>query len=83
MPCVAASRDGAAVAATGTPEPGGLSWAQTLDIVRTVAELSNVVAADCVELAPIPGQHASDFLAAKLVYQTISLILSQRAARAE
>ncbi|HET9222479.1 MAG TPA: agmatinase [Roseiflexaceae bacterium] len=70
--------DPALVAATGTPEPGGLSWAQTLDIVRTVAEASNIVAADCVELAPIPGQHASDFLAAKLVYKTISLVLKAR-----
>jgi agmatinase len=70
--------DPALVAATGTPEPGGLTWAQTIDIVRTVAEAGNVVAADCVELAPIPGQHASDFLAAKLVYKVISLILSRR-----
>jgi agmatinase len=70
--------DPALVAATGTPEPGGLTWAQTLDIVRTVAEAGNIVATDCVELAPIPGQHASDFLAAKLVYKVISLILSRR-----
>jgi agmatinase len=70
--------DPSLVAATGTPEPGGLTWAQTLEIVRTVAQAGNVVAADCVELAPIPGQHASDFLAAKLVYKTIGLVLSQR-----
>jgi agmatinase len=70
--------DPALVAATGTPEPGGLSWQQALEIVRTVARAGNVVAADCVELAPIPGQHASDFLAAKLVYKTIGLVLSSR-----
>lgn len=70
--------DPALVPATGTPEPGGLSWTQVLDIVRTVVQAGQVVAADCVELAPIPGQHASDFLAAKLVYKVISLILSQR-----
>jgi len=70
--------DPALVAATGTPEPGGLTWAQALAIVRTAARAGEIVAADCVELAPIPGQHASDFLAAKLVYKTISLILSRR-----
>jgi agmatinase len=64
--------------ATGTPEPNGLSWGQALDIVRTVARAGHVVAADCVELAPIPGAHASDFLAAKLVYKTLSLILAGR-----
>ena len=70
--------DPSLVPATGTPEPGGLSWAQALTIVRTVASAGNVVAIDCVELAPIPGQHASDFLAAKLVYKAIGLTLKAR-----
>jgi agmatinase len=69
--------DPALVPATGTPEPGGLSWAQTLEIVRAVVHAGQVVAADCVELAPIAGQHASDFLAAKLVYKVIGLALSR------
>jgi agmatinase len=67
--------DPALVPATGTPEPGGLSWTQTLEIVRTVAREGRAVAIDCVELAPIPGQSASDFLAAKLVYKAIGLTL--------
>lgn len=71
--------DPALVPATGTPEPGGLSWAQALAIVRTVARAGQVVAIDCVELAPIPGQAASDFLAAKLVYKAIGLTLAARA----
>ncbi len=70
--------DPSLVAATGTPEPNGLSWTQALDIVRTVAREASVVAIDCVELAPIPGQHASDFLAAKLVYKAIGLTLASR-----
>ena len=70
--------DPSLVAATGTPEPNGLSWVQALEIIRTVAREARVVALDCVELAPIPGQHASDFLAAKLVYKTIGLVLSGR-----
>jgi agmatinase len=71
--------DPAHLPATGTPEPGGLSWFQALDIVRVVARASRVAAIDCVELAPIPGAHASDFLAAKLVYKALSLALSGRA----
>jgi agmatinase len=70
--------DPALVPATGTPEPGGLIWDQVLDIVRAVVRAGQVVAADCVELAPIPGQHASDFLAAKLVYKVIGLALNRR-----
>jgi agmatinase len=72
--------DPALVSATGTPEPNGLSWSQALGIARTVAQEANVVAIDCVELAPIPGQHASDFLAAKLVYKAIGLTLAARSA---
>ncbi len=60
--------------ATGTPEPGGLSWEDVLTAVRTIAKESDVVGFDCVELAPVPGMHAPDFLAAKLVYKTLSLI---------
>jgi agmatinase len=74
--------DPSLVPATGTPEPGGLSWAQLLEILRAVVRAGQVVAADCVELAPIPGQHASDFLAAKLIYKLIGLVLSQRAGEA-
>lgn len=70
--------DPALVAATGTPEPNGLSWSEGLEIIRTVAREANVVAIDCVELAPLPGQHASDFLAAKLVYKAIGLALANR-----
>jgi len=68
--------DPALVPATGTPEPGGLSWTQALDIVRTaISGAARVAAIDCVELAPIAGQSASDFLAAKLVYKAIGLTL--------
>lgn len=70
--------DPALVGATGTPEPNGLSWNQGLEIIRTVAREARVVAIDCVELAPLPGQHASDFLAAKLVYKAIGLALASR-----
>lgn len=64
--------------ATGTPEPGGLSWHQMLDTIRLVAAHSHVAAFDCVELSPIAGLHAPNFIAAKLVYKTLGLLLHAR-----
>lgn len=63
--------DPAIVSATGTPEPDGLTWRETLDILRTVAQTAQIVGIDCVELAPSPGQHAADFAVAKLLYKAI------------
>ncbi|GAB4189623.1 MAG: agmatinase [Roseiflexaceae bacterium] len=75
--------DPAYVSATGTPEPNGLTWTQGLEIIRTVAREAQIVAIDCVELAPNPTAHASDFFAAKLVYKTIGLALTSRGLRLE
>lgn len=58
--------------ATGTPEPGGLGWYPVNRLLRRVARASTVVGFDVVELLPAPGQHASDFLAAKLVYRFLA-----------
>ena len=63
--------DPAYVPSTGTPEPGGGTWAQAMTLLRRVFAERNVVAADVVELAPIPGLVAPDFLVAKLVYKMI------------
>jgi len=63
--------DPAYMPATGTPEPGGLDWYQVTALIRAVAETRNIVAADVVELLPQAGDHASDFLAAKLVYKIL------------
>lgn len=70
--------DPSIVPATGTPEPAGLTWNQVLSIIRIVAREAQTIGFDCVELAPQPGQHASDFIVAKLVYQVMSLVLMQR-----
>ena len=59
------------VPATGTPEPGGGAWYPTLRLLSRVFEAKRVVAMDVVELAPIGGHPASDFLAAKLVYKCL------------
>ena len=62
--------------AVGTPEPGGIDWRLTLDVARVIArEASRVPVFDVVELAPIPGMIAPDFLAAKLAYKISSLVL--------
>ncbi len=63
--------DPALVPATGTPEPGGLQWYPVMKLLRRVFRERTVVAADVVELAPIPGFVAADFLVAKLVYKLI------------
>jgi agmatinase len=63
--------DPSLVPATGTPEPGGLAWYPVMKLLRRVFRERNVRACDVVELAPIAGLHAPDFLVAKLVYKLI------------
>ena len=70
--------DPAIVPATGTPEPDGLTWNETLDILRTLTEHATVVGLDCVELAPADNLHAADFAVAKLLYKTISYVMRNR-----
>ena len=67
--------DPAFVPATGTPEPGGLDWYQVTTLLGQVARRRQVVGFDVVELLPTPGQWASEFLAAKLVYRFLGMIL--------
>jgi agmatinase len=64
--------DPAVVPATGTPEPGGLLWYEVTRLLRRVCCERTVVGFDVVELCPIAGHWASDFLAAKLIYQFLS-----------
>ena len=64
--------DPAIMPAVGTPEPGGLSWYETLALLRRVIESKRLVGFDLVELCPIPGNVAPNFLCAKLVYKILS-----------
>lgn len=57
---------------TGTPEPGGLTWHEITSLLRKVAKAKNILGFDIVEL--LPGDHASDFAAAKLVYKMMAYI---------
>ena len=70
--------DPSLVPATGTPEPGGLEWYEVNELVRRLVTRRRLVGFDVVELLPQPGHHASDFLAAKLVYRVLAETLSPR-----
>lgn len=65
---------------TGTPEPGGLLWYETLEFLKQVFEEKNVVGFDIVELCPNPKEKSSDFLAAKLYYKMLSYKFKNAAA---
>jgi agmatinase len=64
--------DPAIMPATGTPEPGGLSWYEVLRLLRRVTENKQVVGFDLVELSPMGGNVAPNFLCAKLIYKFLS-----------
>ena len=64
--------DSSIMPATGTPEPGGLLWDETLDIIRIAAKNSKIVGADINELSPIKGFTSYNFLVAKLAYKILS-----------
>ena len=64
--------DASIMPATGTPEPGGLLWDETLKIIKIAAKNSNIVGSDINELSPIRGFNSYNFLVAKLAYKIIS-----------
>ncbi|MBA3825672.1 MAG: agmatinase [Ktedonobacterales bacterium] len=70
--------DPASMPATGTPEPGGLGWYSVVGMLRLICATKTVVGVDVVELAPIPGLHAPDFLVAKLIYRLLGAYFAGR-----
>lgn len=70
--------DPAIMPATGTPEPGGLNWYETIGLVKTLCRQKRVVSFDVVELCPQPGNVGPDFLAAKLIYRIMGYIGESR-----
>jgi len=64
--------DSSLMPATGTPEPGGLFWDETIDIIKIASKYSDIVGADINELSPIKGFDSYNFLTAKLAYKIIS-----------
>ena len=64
--------DSSIMPATGTPEPGGLLWDETLNIIKIAAKNSKIVGADINELSPIKGFNSYNFLVAKLAYKILA-----------
>ena len=73
--------DPAIMPSVGTPEPGGLTWYEGLTLLRRVIESRNVVGCDIVELCPLPGNVAPNFLCAKLIYKILSYRFGNEAAK--
>jgi len=61
--------------AVGTPEPGGMGWLEIMDLLAQVSRRKRVVGFDVVELSPIKGLDAPQFLAAKLIYKFAGYVL--------
>ncbi len=57
---------------TGTPEPNGLAWPETMKLLRMIGEQKRIVGFDVVEFAPKPGVHHPDYTAAKLTYKLMN-----------
>jgi len=70
--------DPSIVPTTGTPEPGGLGWYETLTLIRTLAENKRVIGMDLVEYSYVPGQDSVAFLCAKLVYKSLAYFFKEQ-----
>ncbi len=63
---------------TGTPEPGGMGWYETLKLLKILSFQKNIIGFDIVELAPDKSNKAPDFLTAKLYYKFLSYIFNKK-----
>ena len=66
--------DPSVMPSTGTPEPGGLYWSNVLRLLKLVSSSCKIRGFDAVELTPLPGIVAPDFMAAKLIYRFMGYI---------
>src|SRR2546421_9470468 len=73
--------DPSLVSATGTPEPGGLGWYETIGLLRTLARNRKVVGMDLTEYSYLEGQNASAFLCATLIYKTLGIVFEKETER--
>lgn len=71
--------DPSVMPATGTPEPGGIVWGEITALLKTISENVTIRGFDVVELCPIPGMVAPDFMAAKLAYRFMGYISAEKA----
>ena len=68
--------DPSLVPTTGTPEPGGLGWYETLALIRTLAKKRRVIGMDLVEFSKTDNSDAPAFLCSKLVYKSLAYIFN-------
>jgi agmatinase len=73
--------DPSLVAQTGTPEPGGLGWYETIGLIRTLSRKRRVVGMDLTEYSYVEGFEASAFLCAKLIYKSLAFIFEGETVR--
>jgi agmatinase len=73
--------DPSIVPTTGTPEPGGLGWYETLYLIRKLAEKRRIVGMDLVEYSYVEGQDSPAFLCAKLIYKTLAYVFRDESPR--
>lgn len=73
--------DPSLVPTTGTPEPGGLGWYETLTLIRTLAEKKNIVGMDLVEYSYNENYDSPAFLCAKLIYKSLAYIFNDETAK--
>ncbi len=58
---------------TGTPEPGGLAWWPTLEIIKSlITGHANLIGCDFVETAPMPNTQVNEFTTARLIARLIA-----------
>jgi agmatinase len=69
--------DPSLVPTTGTPEPGGLGWYETLALIRRLAEKKRIVGMDLVEFSKTDNSDAPAFLCAKLIYKSLAYIFQE------
>lgn len=69
--------DPSLVPTTGTPEPGGLGWYETLALIRRLADKKRVVGMDLVEFSKTETSDAPAFLCAKLIYKSLAYIFRE------
>jgi len=74
--------DPSVIPAVGTPEPNGLTWDETMALLRAVCASRRLVAFDVVEVAPLPQSAVSEYTLAKLVYKIIGLVARRDGQRA-
>ena len=70
--------DASIIPALGTPEPGGLGWYDTLNLVDALAKGPGIVGMDVSEIAPIEGFVAPQFSIARLIYRMLGRIRAGR-----